>query len=241
MPRAINQAGLELVKEMEGFRADAYVCPAGVWTIGYGHTDGVQRGQHVTREEAEELLRRDLEGAAASVERLITVPLTDNQFAALVSFTFNVGENNLRNSTLRRKLNAGQYDAAPAQLSLWVKATDPATGQKKTLPGLVRRRSAEGQLWLRADEASDAGSSGAMPHRVEAEEGAEERTRSVVIARPHLRLRSGPGLNFDVIGRIDLGTQVYTGREQNGWVEVDLQGDDAVDGWVFAHYLRPVT
>jgi len=159
MARSVNDAGLNLVRESEGFRGDAYRCPAGVWTIGYGHTDGVQPGQRVTREEAEQLLREDLDGSAAHVERLITVALNDNQFAALVSFTFNVGEGNLESSTLWRKLNGGDHDSVPSEMSRWVKATDPNTGQKRTLPGLVRRRAAEGVLWLTPDDG--------MPQRVE--------------------------------------------------------------------------
>jgi len=146
LSRNINKAGLELIKDFEGFYAEAYICPAGVWTIGYGHTKDVHKGQWVSRQQAEELLQEDLEEAQEAVERYIEVPLTDNQFAALVSFTFNLGAGNLKTSTLLRKLNAGDYDAVPSELARWIKAGG------KTLTGLVRRRAAETELFMQPDE-----------------------------------------------------------------------------------------
>ncbi len=148
MPR-INDAGLALVQAFEGFRAEAYRCPAGVWTIGYGHTVEVAEGDRITLEDAEVLLRSDLARSEAAVDRLVTVPLSDNQFSALVSFCFNLGEGNLASSTLLRKLNAGNYDAVPSQLARWVK------GGGRTLPGLVRRRAAEAALWATPDGDED--------------------------------------------------------------------------------------
>ncbi len=242
MARNINKPGVDLVKEMEGFYPDAYRCPAGVWTIGYGHTAGVSPGQKVTKQQAEQLLREDLDGSAAAVERLISVPLTDNQFAALVSFTFNVGEGNLATSTLRRKLNTGDYNAVPSQLSVWVMATDPATGKKRPLNGLVRRRAAEGQLWLKPEGAAVADAE-RMPQKVEGVEDArvDGKVRSEVIARSGLRLRGGPGLQFGVIKTLPAGAVVYAGREQGEWIEIDLQGDGLADGWAFASYLRSLS
>jgi lysozyme len=147
MGRTVNDAGVALVKEFEGFRAQAYLCPAGVWTIGYGHTRGVTRGDCVTKARAEALLAQDMAEAGAAVEQLITVPLTDNQLAALTSFVFNLGARALAASILRKKLNAGKYDAVPAELARWTKATDPHTGKKRELEGLRRRRAAEAALW----------------------------------------------------------------------------------------------
>lgn len=141
MTRRINAAGLELVKSFESLRVHAYQDAVGIWTIGYGHTQGVKAGQTITETQAEQFLLTDLAEAESAVERLVAVPLNDNQFAALVSFTFNLGAGSLQISTLRKKLNAGDYAAVPAQLALWVK------GDGKTLPGLVRRRKAEGDLW----------------------------------------------------------------------------------------------
>ena len=237
MSREINQAGLDLVKSFEGFYADAYICPAGVLTIGYGHTGGdVADGQCINKATAEELLSKDMESAAASVERLVTVPLSGNQFAALASFAFNCGAGNLHDSTLLKKLNLGDYDVVPTELCRWVKATDPATGKKRTLAGLVRRRSAEGALWLVSDE-SIVGDETHMPQRIEPP---AEPNDYRVNARNGLRLRGGPGLEFDTIKSLAMGQQVYLTQYQGDWAEVDLDGDGFVDGWVFATYLQAV-
>jgi len=147
MPRAVNQAGIDLVKEFEGFRSDAYTCPSGRLTIGYGHTKGVSRDSQISLEEAEELLIEDLREAGEKVSFLIHVSLNDNQFASLASFVFNVGPFALLRSTLRKKLNNGDYDAVPDQLRRWTKARHPTTGELVDLPGLIRRRAAEAELW----------------------------------------------------------------------------------------------
>ncbi len=165
MAKKINKAGMDLVKHFEGFYANAYTCPAGVWTIGYGHTKGVKKGDTVTLDQAEQLLEEDLAGAGTAVERLVKVPLKDNQYAALVSFVFNLGAGSLGSSTLLKKLNAGNYDDVPAEMAKWVKATDPKTKEKRTLAGLVRRRAAEGELWLSADKSKFVNTSG-MPQAV---------------------------------------------------------------------------
>ncbi|MBD2394608.1 glycoside hydrolase family protein [Cyanobacterium aponinum FACHB-4101] len=145
--RQVNQAGMELIKEFEGFRRNAYLCPAGVWTIGYGSTfypdkRKVQKGDVISNKEAEELLKITVNNFADEVDRLITVPINDNQFSALVSFTFNVGVYAFKNSTLRRVLNQGNYQEAANQLLRWNKAGG------KTLAGLTRRRQAERNLFL---------------------------------------------------------------------------------------------
>lgn len=141
----INQAGLDLIKRFEGFRSEAYRCPAGVLTIGYGHTEGVQPGDTVSLDRAELLLRRDLQWAADAVDDCIDVPLTANQRAALISFTFNVGAGALKRSTLRKRLNAGECDAVPQELARWNR------GGGTVLRGLVRRRAAEAELWQTPD------------------------------------------------------------------------------------------
>ena len=158
MGRQVNAAGVALVREFEGFRATAYRCPAGRWTLGFGRTRGVRPGDRVTREVATQWLREDLAHAGAAVERLVKTPLNDNQFAALASFVFNLGEGSLAGSTLLRRLNAGRMEAVPAELARWVKATDPATWKKRTLPGLERRRAAEAALWRTPPDPSEVGS-----------------------------------------------------------------------------------
>lgn len=147
--RRINQEGLELIKEFEGLekrlpdgRIAAYIDAVGVPTIGYGHTKGVFLGQIITREQAEEFLRDDLQDAELAVSRLVKVSLNDNQFSALVSFVFNLGAGALGESTLLRKLNGSDYQEAADEFPRWVNA-----GGRRLL-GLVRRRAAERQLFL---------------------------------------------------------------------------------------------
>lgn len=146
-----SQAGIDLIKQFEGVRLESYVCPAGVLTVGVGHTSAagspkVVPGMKITYQEANAILANDLVKYEDAVDRLVKVPLTQNQFDALVSFTFNVGEGALAKSTLLKKLNAGDYDAVPAELMKWTK------GGGKELPGLVRRRRAEAALWRGVDE-----------------------------------------------------------------------------------------
>lgn len=140
---ALAKPGTE---EAEGLRLVAYRCPAGVWTIGYGHTGkDVYPGLRITVERAEELLERDLTQAATTVLRLVRVPLTAPQAAALADFVFNIGDGNFATSTLLRKLNAGNYAAVPAELRRWTKGR--VNGVLTELPGLVKRREANVKLW----------------------------------------------------------------------------------------------
>jgi lysozyme len=167
--RPINSKGIDLVKQFEGLRTTAYTCPAGIWTIGYGHTGGVSKGQTVTAVEAEDLLQNDLAKAGDQVQQMVRVSLHDNQYAALCSFVFNAGAASLKASTLLKRLNGGDYDGVPSELAKWVKATDPKTGAKITLAGLVRRRSAEGQLWLEGGDPAAFSASADMPQEVHAD------------------------------------------------------------------------
>lgn len=139
--RQVTEEGLNLIKRFEGFSPTIYTCPAGYSTIGYGHVvlahEQDQLAAGITQSEAAELLRKDVRIAERTVLRLISVPLTDGQFDALVSFTFNLGAGALQRSTLRRKVNRGEHESVPAELMKWVWAAG------KRMPGLVRRRSAE--------------------------------------------------------------------------------------------------
>lgn len=148
MRRQINQAGLDLIKSFEGLRLKAYKDSVGIPTIGYGHIRGVKMGQEITEAQAEEYLRADLEDAEKAVERLCSAKLTDNQFAALVSFVFNLGAGAFEGSTLRRKLNLGAYSEAAEQFAKWNKAR--VRGVLTALPGLTRRRAAERKLFEQA-------------------------------------------------------------------------------------------
>lgn len=143
----LTHAGLELIKAHEGLWLKAYKCPSGVWTIGYGHTSAagglqVQEGTVITKEGAEHLLKSDLSKYENAVKNSVKVKLTDNQFSALVSFCYNVGETNLRKSSVLKVINEGRFDLVPSKLALWNK------GNGKVLPGLVRRRAEEAALFM---------------------------------------------------------------------------------------------
>lgn len=140
-----SQAGIDLIKQFEGVRLKAYPDPATgaePWTIGIGHTGGVRPGDVITEARAEQLLRQDLGRFELAVRKLCPVT-TQPQFSALVSFAFNVGEGNLKDSTLRRLHNEGDYAGAANQFARW----DKAAG--KQMLGLTRRRAAEAALYRR--------------------------------------------------------------------------------------------
>lgn len=141
-PTETSQNGIDLIKAFEGLRLRAYKCSAGVWTIGYGHTGDVEPDDAITREEAEELLGGDLRRFEYSVQLNVTVPISQNQFDALVSFSYNVGVGAFRKSTLLRKLNDLDVSGAADEFLRWNKAG----GQ--ILSGLIKRRKAERQLFL---------------------------------------------------------------------------------------------
>lgn len=166
--REINQAGVDLVKGFEGIvdgdpttvNLDPYLDPIGIWTIGWGHAVRVGgeflRGREnrarakalypdgITRDQAEALLRADLLDTCRDVDALVKVPVSDNQFAALVSFAYNVGTGNLSRSTLLRLVNERNFMAASKEFVKWNKADG------KELAGLTRRRLAESELFLKA-------------------------------------------------------------------------------------------
>lgn len=141
----ISEKGLELIKEHEGLRLKAYRCPAGVWTIGYGHTKGVKRGMVITKLHADRFLMEDVEEVEGAVNRMVAVPLTQGQFDALVSFAFNLGAGKLSRSTLLKQLNKGNYSLAAGQFERWVYASQ--RGMKVKLHGLVVRREEEKELF----------------------------------------------------------------------------------------------
>lgn len=146
-----SDRGIALIKEFEGLETTAYPDPGNPatgepWTIGYGHTRGVRRGDTCTEEQATEWLREDVRGAEGMVRNLVDVMLTQNQFDALVSFVFNVGATAFGNSTLLRLLNQWNYEGAADQFKRWNR------GASGVLPGLVRRRDAERDLF--AEEAA---------------------------------------------------------------------------------------
>ena len=134
--------GLSLIKRFEGLYLESYLCPAKVWTIGYGHTKGVVKGQKITEEEAEDFLKKDLAAAEKTVNSL-NVQLTQNQFDALVSFVFNLGSGNFLSSTLCKKVKKNPNDPTiRTEFGRWVNS------KGKKLPGLVKRRQEESELYF---------------------------------------------------------------------------------------------
>ena len=137
-----SKKGIELIKKYEGFSSQAYHCPAGVLTIGYGHTKMVKKNDKITKEQAEKLLKEDLVSRELCVEKAVKVPLTQAMFDSLVSFVYNVGSGNFTTSTLLKKLNKGDYVGASNEFPRWNKA------RKVVLNGLVKRREDERKLFL---------------------------------------------------------------------------------------------
>lgn len=136
-PMTYSKTGLQLTERFEGCRLTAYPDTGGVWTIGYGHTHGVLEGMTCTREQALAWLEQDTREAAAAVNRLVTVPLKQAHFDALVDFVFNLGVGAFARSTMLKDINAGNLAAAAAQFPLW----DHDAG--RVLAGLLHRRLAE--------------------------------------------------------------------------------------------------
>jgi lysozyme len=168
MTRKLNEASEQLIKQWEAcilYAYDDFDPPSnrrrikagdrikGTLTIGYGHTGpDVRPGMTITPAQAEALFDRDVGKACDIVERGVKVPLNDNQFGALTAFVHNIGPKQFNSSTLLKKLNAGDYDAVPAELMKWVKS------KGKRRQGLVNRRSAEAGLWAKGSFVQSAGS-----------------------------------------------------------------------------------
>jgi lysozyme len=148
----VNQAAIDLIKEFEGFEEKAYRDPVGILTIGYGTTKAAgvgidpQLGMTITQDDAERYLQLAVQKFAAKIEDMIDVPVTDNQFGALVSLAYNIGPSALAKSTVMKRLNAGDYQGAADAFAMWNKAGG------KVLAGLTRRRAAERALFLKPDD-----------------------------------------------------------------------------------------
>jgi|TARA_B100000073_G_C23729639_1_gene570402 lysozyme len=143
----ISDKGIGIIKQFEGCQLIAYQDAVGVWTIGYGHTKNVSEGDIISSAQAEALLLKELKEYEDYVNKLVTVPLHDYQFDALVSWTYNLGPTNLANSTMLKKLNEGKYNEVPDEMRRWNRAGG------KVLEGLVIRRDYEAKLF--AGEMSD--------------------------------------------------------------------------------------
>ena len=139
----VSQECVDMIKFFEGFGSKAYLCPADVWTIGYGRTKNVKEGDVVNELQAERDLLEELEVFGEQVLNTVKVSLKQNQFDALTSWTYNLGVGNLQSSTLLKVLNSGDYTSAGKEMLRWNKAGG------KVLAGLTRRRESEAKLWAR--------------------------------------------------------------------------------------------
>ena len=137
----MSRVGIELIKQFEGCRLKAYKDAVGVWTIGYGHTVDVKEGIEISQHQAGVIFEVDLYEYEGYINKYVQVPLTQNQFDALVSWVYNLGVGNLQSSTMLRVLNEGKYSEVSYQIKRWNKAGG------KVLRGLIRRREAEADLF----------------------------------------------------------------------------------------------
>lgn len=151
LPWPIAMAGVALIAEFEGCRLKAYRCPAGVWTCGYGETDGVTAHTVWTQEYADQRFCEALTERAAAVRELCAIDPTGNQLSALVSLSYNIGLAGLKGSTVLRCHNRGDEQSAARAFGLWNKAR--VNGALVVLAGLTRRRAAEAALYLKPDDA----------------------------------------------------------------------------------------
>tara|TARA_R110000744_G_scaffold323801_1_gene429678 strand:- start:1463 stop:1906 length:444 start_codon:yes stop_codon:yes gene_type:complete len=141
----ISEEGLDLIKKFEGCETKAYLCPAGVWTIGYGHTKDVKEGEEISEDYAMFLLKDEIVEYEKYIEDLVEVSLSQCEFDALCSWVYNLGPTNLKESTLLKELNHANFDRVPFEIKRWNKAGG------KVLEGLQRRREAEALLFEAKD------------------------------------------------------------------------------------------
>ena len=139
----VSQECVDMIKFFEGFESKAYLCPANVWTIGYGRAKNVKEGDTITEMQADRDLLEELEVFGNQVLNTVKVPLKQNELDALTSWTYNLGVGNLQSSTLLKELNSKNYNAAGQEMLRWNKAGG------KVLAGLTRRRESEAKLWAR--------------------------------------------------------------------------------------------
>ena len=143
----VSKDCVDLVKTFEGFRSEAYKCPAGIWTIGYGHTKNVKPKDVITDGQASQLLQDELNEFADKVNKLLKIETSQAQFDALVSFAYNLGVASLQSSTLLKKHNTGDFLAAANEFLKWDKAK--VNGKLTVLSGLSKRRRHESALYGR--------------------------------------------------------------------------------------------
>ena len=175
----LDQSGLDLIKRWEGYHrkvkgstdCKAYLCSAGVPTIGYGCTKGVRLGMRWTKKKAEQEFKKELAGHEAFVSKVVKVPLSQWEQNALISFAYNCGNGALQRSTLLKVVNRGEKDKVPSQFLRWTKHRNPKTGGMMTSRGLLNRRMDEIKMWRGEyhQEDNSTPESETMPQSVEPE------------------------------------------------------------------------
>jgi len=141
----ISEDGLELIKKFEGCETSAYQDSVGVWTIGFGHTKGVEEGQTCSIEDAESMLADEMDEYEGYINDMVRVDLQQHEFDSLVAWVYNLGPTNLNESTMLKVLNGGQFDRVPDEMNRWTRAGG------EILEGLVRRRQAESLMFQNLD------------------------------------------------------------------------------------------
>lgn len=166
LPWPIAKAAVAEIAESEGWSNVAYRCPAGVWTIAWGETEGVSPGDVCTEEQGDRWLLEDLQERVRAVRAMCTVEPSPNELGAMVSLAYNIGLEGFRRSTVLRQHNAGNRQAAARAFALWNKARNPATGELRVLNGLTARRAREAALYLTPEPGAPRET---MPQAVDAE------------------------------------------------------------------------
>jgi len=222
MTRKLDSRGNAQGKAWEGLPGTdgapalkAYLDPAGVWTIGWGHIDNVHKGDVCTLSQAEQWWEDDTADACAAVEKHVKAPLSDHQFSALALFVLNVGDEAFETSTLLKRLNATppDYASVPEELAKWKYIRDPVTKKKVVSNGLVNRRALETALWLLPDDALPAAPALEVPRATLS--AADMRTIEVdnviPVAPPVSAVRTRTGMGSLIAAATGSGGAVLTG------------------------------
>lgn len=194
----ISERGVEFIADFEGYHralpngdCTTYYCPAGVLTIGYGCTEGIRAGEVWTKKQALNRFRQELAKHEAAVNRVVTVDMTQNQFDALVSFSYNLGTGALASSSIVKQLNAGKPEVAARFFAPYCNAQ--VNGRLQPLPGLIRRRAAETAMFLRPDTPSEEPD---MPQAVMAPPAGPTGSRKVTVANAGQGIATTGALSF---------------------------------------------
>lgn len=215
MSMKTNLAGLNLIKSFEGCRLTAYKCPAGIWTIGYGHTGDVSEGMKITQAQADELLKKDLAKFEKKVAKYDSkYHWNQNQFDAMVSFAFNIGSIDQLTAKGTRSIE---------QIAEKITAYNKAGG--KVLTGLTRRRKAEKELFCKPVSAANE----AVNETVTNHDGYSVK----VIAKSGLNVRKGPDIGCPKIGVLKKNDIVKVLRENSGWGRIET-------GWICLKYTTKI-